>query len=168
MAVSLANFEPQAVADYDIPADDLRRGGHYVRLLQGPEALALEDIALGVYYGTAALLHEVVELDILLEREPRLLEMDRDDALALWRVNEDAHARALASEYGYLRDVIQRLFNVTVGIGALIVANASDWDLDILIESNVELPLFKPDDEQVRQASDILARLRAVNREGAI
>ncbi len=64
--------------------------------------------------------------------------------------------------------MIQRLFNVTVGIGALIVANASDWDLDILIESNVELPLFQPDDEQVRQASDILGRLRAVNREGAI
>ena len=168
MAVSLADFDPQVVAEYDITEDDLRRVEHYLRLLQGPEALALEDISSGGYYGTAALLHEVVELDILLEREPRLLEMDRDDALALWRVNEDAHARALASEYGYLRDVIQRLFNVTVGIGALIVANASDWDLDILIESNVELPLFKPDDEQIRQASDILARLRAVNREGAI
>ncbi len=82
MAVSLADFDPQAVADYDITADDLRRVEHYLRLLQGSEALALEGIALGGYYGTAALLHEMVELDILLEREPRLLEMDRDDALA--------------------------------------------------------------------------------------
>jgi len=37
MAVSLADFDPQAVADYDITADDLRRVEHYVRLLQGPE-----------------------------------------------------------------------------------------------------------------------------------
>ena len=166
MAVNLADFDPQAVAEYNITADDLRRVERYLRLLQGPDALTLRDIAIGGYYGTAALLHEVVELDILLEREPRLLEMDRDTILAFWRANEDAHAIAMASEYEYLRNVIQRLFNTTVGIGALVVANASDWDLDILIESDVEIPLFKPNDEQVGRASDLLSRLRAANREG--
>jgi len=67
MAVSLANFDPQVVAEYNITADDLRRVEHYLRLLQGPDAPALKDIAVGGYYGTSALLHEVVELDILLE-----------------------------------------------------------------------------------------------------
>ncbi len=168
MAVSLDDFDPYVVADHDITEEDLDRVVRYLRLLQGPDTLALEDIALGGYYGTSALLHEVVELDILLEREPGLLEMDRDAILAFWHANEDVHTRALAIEYRYLGDVIQCLFNVTVGIGALIVANASDWDLELLVESDVEIPLFKPDDEQVRRASDLLARLQAVNREGVI
>jgi len=161
-SLTLANFDPQVVAEYDITTDDLQRVKQYLRLVQGPDAPALEDIASGGYYGTAALLHEVVELGILLEREPRLLEMDRDAILAFWHANEDAHARALTFEYKYLRDVIQRLFNVTADIGALVVANASDWDLDLLAESDIEVPLFKPDDEQIRQASELLARLRAL------
>ena len=140
----------------------------YLQLLQGPDAPALADIAIGGYYGTSVLLHEVVELDILLEREPELLETDRDDILAFWYANEDAHVRALVSEYEYLRDVIKRLFNVTVDIGALVVANASDWDLELLVESDIEIPLFKPDDELVRHASELLARLRAVNGERVI
>jgi len=158
----LADFDPEIVADYSITGEDLDRVVYYLRVLQGPDALALDDVAQGGYYGTAALLHEVVELRILLGRKPGLLKMDRDTILAFWHINEDAHASALACEYGYLRDVIQRLFNVTVGIGALIVANASDWDLELLAESNVEIPLFKPDDKRVRQAADLLGRLRAM------
>jgi hypothetical protein len=161
--ITLTDFDPQIVAEHHITEQTLERVIRYVRLLQGEDALTLQDIALGGYYGTSVLLHEVVELDILLEREPGLLEMDRDTILTFWYANEDAHAEALISEYKYLRYVIQRLFNVTVDIGALVVANASDWDLDLLVESDVEVPLFKPDDEQVRRASVLLARLRAVN-----
>ena len=161
-------FDPQVIAKYGITENDLDQVTRYLRLLQGPDALALEDIALGGYYGTAALLHEVVELNILLEREPRLLEVGRDAILAFWHANADAHARALVIEYKYLHKAIYRLFNVMVGIGALVVANASDWDLDILIESDVEIPLFKPDDEQIGRAAELLARLRFVNGEGAI
>ena len=71
--LSLADFDPQVVAEYGVTADDLRRVERYLRLLQGPDAPAMRDIAGGGYYGTAALLHEVVELDILLERGPELL-----------------------------------------------------------------------------------------------
>ncbi|HID61464.1 MAG TPA: hypothetical protein EYP49_01775 [Anaerolineae bacterium] len=60
---------------------------HYVCLLQGEDAPTLQDIAVGGYYGTSALSHEVAELDILLEREPRLLEMDRDTILTFWHAN---------------------------------------------------------------------------------
>jgi len=97
-----------------------------------------------------------------------MFKMDRDAILAFWHANEDAHARALAIEYKYLHKVIYRLFNVLVDIGALVVANASDWDLDLLFESDVEIPLFKPDDEQIRQAAELLARLRVVSGERAI
>jgi len=60
--LTLAGFDPGVVAEYGITADDLRRVERYLRLLQGPDAPALADIAIGGYYGTAALLHEVVEL----------------------------------------------------------------------------------------------------------
>jgi len=114
----LADFDPKIVADYNITEKDLDRVVRYLRLLQGPDALALEDIALGGYYGTSALLHEIVELEILLEREPELLEMDRDAILDFWHANEDAHTQALASEYKYLRDVIRCLFDATIEIEA--------------------------------------------------
>ena len=64
--MSPADFDPQVVAEYDVTAETLDRVVRYLRLLQGPDAPALADIAVGGYYGTAALLHEVVELDILL------------------------------------------------------------------------------------------------------
>ena len=62
MAVSLADFDPQVVIEYGITAETLDRVVCYLRLLQGPGAPALADISIGGYYGTAALLHEVVEL----------------------------------------------------------------------------------------------------------
>jgi hypothetical protein len=71
----LADFDPEIVADYSITGEDLGRVVYYLRVLQGPDALALEDVAQGGYYGTAALLHEVVELRILLGRKPGLLKM---------------------------------------------------------------------------------------------
>ena len=36
----------------------------------------MRDIAVGGYYGTSALLHEAVELDILLEQDPKLSEAE--------------------------------------------------------------------------------------------
>lgn len=154
--IPLAEFDPKILTEHDVTEAELNQIVRYLRLLQGPNALALEKITVGGYYGTAALLHELVEFDILLEREPRLLEMDRNTILDFWHSNEDAHATALASEYKYLRDVIQRLLSMTVDLGALIVANASEQDFDILAESNIEAPLFKPDDEQVKEAKKCL------------
>ncbi len=52
----LANFDPKIVADYGITEEDLDQVARYLRLLQGPDALALEDIAIGGYYGTYGLM----------------------------------------------------------------------------------------------------------------
>ena len=41
MAVDLADFDPQVVAEYDITEDDLRRVEHYLRLLQEPDPPAM-------------------------------------------------------------------------------------------------------------------------------
>jgi hypothetical protein len=67
--VGLADFDPAIVAQYAITEQDLQRVARYVQLLQGEDAPTLADIVVGGYYGTSALLHEVVELRALLERE---------------------------------------------------------------------------------------------------
>ncbi len=82
--IRLADFDPEVVADYAITEKYLDRVARYLRLLQSSDALALKDVALGGYYGTSALLHKVVELDILLEQEPGLLEMDQNAILDFW------------------------------------------------------------------------------------
>ena len=77
MEISLAAFDAAIVAQYTITEQDLQRVARYVQLLQGEDASTLADIAGGGYYGPSALLHEVVELRALLEREPELLQKTR-------------------------------------------------------------------------------------------
>jgi hypothetical protein len=60
-------------------------------------------LAVGGYYGTSVFLHEVVELRILLSRDPGLLQRGYDDIDAFLQANQDAHVQALAVEYDYLR-----------------------------------------------------------------
>ena len=69
----LAIFDREAITEHHIIESDLRRVWRYVTILQGPRSRVLRDIAGGCYYGTSALLHEVIELRVLLEREPYLL-----------------------------------------------------------------------------------------------
>jgi len=160
--LTLADFDPGVVAEYGITADDLRRVERYLRLLQGPDALALADIAIGGYYGTAALLHEVVELRILIEREPRLLGGDRNSARSLLRGNRDAHLAALAAEYTYLERKIKQVFDQEVEVGALVWANADDSDFHLLVESDWPDRLFVPDAVEIGRARWLLARLKEV------
>ena len=170
MAVSLADgstelakvFDPQAVAEYNITADDLRRVERYLRLLQGPDAPALKDIAVGGYYGTSALLHEVVELGILLEREPGLLSLKRRQARAFWWRNKDAHVTALVTEYTYLRRQIGEVLGEKVEINALLWANTTRRDFDLLAESTWPGHLRIPDAAEMERARQLLARLREV------
>ncbi|MFB0537752.1 MAG: hypothetical protein ACETWR_22525 [Anaerolineae bacterium] len=81
MEISLADFDPATVAQYAITEQDLQRVARYVQLLQGEDAPTLADIAVGGYYGTSALLHEVVELRALLEGESELFQMSVDASL---------------------------------------------------------------------------------------
>jgi len=52
-----------------------------------------------------------------------------------------------------------------VSIGDLVQANASKDDLDMLIESDVELPIFEPKPEKVALAAQLLEKLRARGKE---
>ena len=83
--ISLADFDPAIIEEYGITKRKLERVSRYVRLLQGKDALTLRDIAVGGYYGTSALLHEVVELDILLQRDPKLLQRSHEEVIEFFK-----------------------------------------------------------------------------------
>jgi len=160
MALSPADFDPRVVAEYGITAETLDRVVRYLRLLQGPDAPALADIAIGGYYGTAALLHEVIELNILLKREPGLLEMDEESALNFWHANTDAHITALVAEYTYLQRRIRQVLGEKVSVGALLWVNADEHDFAMLATSDWPGPLRIPDAAEVDRARRLLGCLK--------
>jgi hypothetical protein len=163
--MNLADFDPDVVVQYHITHLELERVVRYVRLLQGPIAPTLDDIAVGGYYGTAALLHEVVELRLLLARDPELLGRDRETIQRFWRANEDAHAEALIEEYQYLRGKVAQLFAADVPLGALVVANTNRDDFNLLLESNIPVRIFEPSKSEVMQAAHWLEQVRQMGKE---
>ena len=160
--LTLADFDPGVVAEYGITAEDLRRVERYLRLLQGPDAPALADIAIGGHYGTAALLHEVVELRVLLKREPRLLHWSRSSARSCLNLHKDAHLAALVAEYTYLRRQIGQVLGEQVEMGALLQANTTMRDFNMLAESDWPGRLLYPDAVAVDRARQLLDRLKRI------
>jgi hypothetical protein len=123
------------------------------------------DIGLGGYYGTSALLHEVVEVRILLNRDRYLLTRTAPEVKAFARhtSNADAHVRGLEAEYRYLQSTILRVFGQRIDIGALLQANSrrpGDWHA--LFET--DLLFFEPSEHEIQEAEVILARLRTASR----
>jgi len=160
--LALANFDPQVIAEYGVTANDLRQVERYLRLLQGPDAPALADIAIGGYYGTAALLHEVVELRMLLKREPRLLHWSGSSVQSFLKLHEDAHLAALVAEYTYLQRQIGQVLSEQVEMGALLRANTSMRDFNMLAESDWPGRLLYPDAMAVDRARQLLDRLKRI------
>lgn len=163
--IALADFDPVIVERYGITEETLAQVVRYVQLLQGENAPTLDDIIVGGYYGTSALLHEIVELEVLLAREPGLLQFDRAAAIRFFRANLDAHVRALTEEYVYLQATIERLFGEQVGLGALVMANADQPDFEFLVESPVHVPIFKPTASELACADTLVKQMRALGRE---
>lgn len=164
--VKLSDFDPQPVIEYAITERDLANIYQYLRAMQAHLDLATwDDICLGGYYGTSALLHEVVELRILVNRDPYLLAQSDTKIKVFARLprNRDAHVRGLEVEYSYLQRVIQYLFDVHMNIGALLKVNSThpqDWD--DLFETN--LPFFAPSPQEMLEARELLAELRNLGR----
>ena len=163
--MTLADFDPAIIEEYRITERKLERVIRYVRLLQGKDALTLRDIAVGGYYGTSALLHEVVELDILLQRDPKLLQRSHEEVIEFFVQNQDAHVEGLVAEYTYLRHKLAEVFQVDVTLGALIMVNASPDDFHAVASSCCPERLFWPEEKEVHQAAAWLDSLRALGKE---
>jgi hypothetical protein len=162
--IKLTDFDPQPLIEYAITSMDLTNVYRYLQAMQANlTGGTWEEICLGSYYGTSALLHEVVELRILLSRDPYLLTRAGKEIKAFARLpdNRDAHLCGLEAEYQYLQNRIQGIFNQRIDIGALLKANSrrfGDWD--DLFETN--LPFFAPSGADIREAEIALARLRTM------
>ncbi len=163
--VDLSVFDPHIITAYHITEQDLQNAVRYVTVLQGKESQVLADLANGCCYGTSVLLHEVIELHILLTRNPHLLQGSRKDIGLYLKTNSDAHEQALIAEYSYLQERLIHISGEVIGIGALVRANASSEDFNILFKSDFEMPIFEPTPEQIVHAAKSIARLKALGRE---
>jgi len=166
VVVKLADFDPEPIIDYAITERDLTSVYQYLQAMQSHLTQGTwEEICEAGYYGASALLHEVVELRILLRRDPYLLTRAEDEIKQFARhpQNRDAHCRGLEAEYRYLQAVVHRLFAEWIDIGAMVRANTQRYgDWDDLFETN--LPFHHPSPENIAEAEYWLKRLR--NREG--
>lgn len=164
--ITLNEFDQVPIIEYNITSSDLANVYRYLQVMQSHLSEGTwAEICLGSYYGTSALLHEVVELRILLNRNPYLLTRLDEEIKGFVRHpdNHDAHLRGLEVEYRYLQAVIKRVLNQEVDIGALARANTQrlgDWD--DLFETN--LPFLEPSDEAVAEAEALLIGLQELGR----
>ena len=156
----MANFDPEAIEQHNVTARDIENARRYVALLQGTGSKTYADIAAGCYYGTSALLHEVIELRVLLKLDRWLLFRSRQRAKRFLRDNEDAHVEALKVEYPYLQRKIAEELGEKVELGDLTIANTRRLDYERLVESDLQLPIFPPTRLGTRRAVALLDRLK--------
>lgn len=161
----MANFDREAIEEHSVTARDIENALRYVTILQGTDSQTYADMAAGCYYGTSALLHEVVELRILLRRDRWLLRRSRQWIKKFLQDNEDAHVEALKVEYVYLQQKVREILGQEMGLGALIKANTTSLDYQLLVESKLRRPIFEPTEVEIKRATELLARLREVDEE---
>ncbi len=163
----MADFDPEAIKQHNVTARDIENAYRYVALLQGTDSKTYADITVGCYYGTSALLHEVIELRVLLKRDRWLLFRSRQRIRRFLQDNEDAHIEGLITEYVYLQRVIEERLGEQIGLSALVRTNTIRFDYNRLLESEIPLPFLEPTAEEVGRASRLLSRLKKLCKEGA-
>ena len=160
MSFRLANFDQEALAEHGVTQREIENARRYVVRLQGTDSETYADIAAGCYYATSALLHEVIELRVLLERDQWLLRRSGQRIKKFLENNADAHAEGLKAEYVYLQRVIRKRLGEQIGLDALVRTNTTRFDYNRLLESDLPLPFFEPTAEEVSRAGELLSRLK--------
>jgi hypothetical protein len=163
----LADFDREAIEHYTITARDIENVLRYVAILQGTDSRTYADIAAGCYYGTSALLHEVIELRIMLKRDRWLLRRPRQWIKGFLENNADEHVEGLKAEYVYLQRVIEERLGEQIGLSALVQTNTTLFDYNRLLESELPLPFLKPTTEEVSRAGMLLSRLKKLCKESS-
>lgn len=164
--ITLDEFDQLPLIEYNITSGDLANVYRYLQVMQSHLSEGTwAEICLGGYYGASALLHEVIELRILLNRDPYLLTRSDEEIKAFVRQpdNHGAHLKGLEVEYRYLQAVIKRVLNQEIDIGALVQVNTKrqdDWE-DLF---ETDLPFFEASNEEVVRAGTLLTQLREIWR----
>lgn len=161
----MADFDHEAVEQHNVTAQDIENAYRYVAILQGTDFQTYADIAGGCYYGTSALLHEAIELRILLERDRWLLRRPGQWIKKFLENNAGAHVEGLKAEYVYLQRVIEEQLGEQIGLSALVRTNTTRFDYDRLLESRLSLPFLEPTVEEVGRAGRLLSQLKKLCKE---
>lgn len=157
----LARLDPVGLNRYNIAERDVRTVEKYLSIIQAnlKGGATWQDILhYGSYYGTSLLIHEITEVRILEKRGVDPLNRSTEELQALLRTHIDAHVIALNEEHLYLQEVINRLYHFHFEVATLMKVNATEWDLEELLESDIGI--FVLEDERVDEAQRVLDRLK--------
>lgn len=112
-------------------------------------------------YSTSLVIHELVEIRILLARGIDLLKLDTDTLQQTLASNIDAHIQAIYEEHSYLQDYISRRYQQLFQIGTLLKVNRSDvyeFDLELLLSSDIGVVIIE--DDRLDEARQIISELK--------
>jgi hypothetical protein len=158
----LAQLEPLGLNRYQITEVDVQRVEKYLGIIQKnlQAASTWQDlIRYAGPYGTSILIHEVVEIRLLIARGVDPLRQSKRALQKLLARHIEVHIIALYEEHLYLQEVINRLFGQKFEVACLIKANSNDdRDLQLFLESDVGSYLLEAD--RVEEAGRALARLK--------
>jgi hypothetical protein len=160
----LARLDQVGLNRYRITEKDVEKVERYICIIQedflklGVETTWQNIAHFAGPYGTAILIHEVVEIRALEARRLRPLRRKMSSLRQLLAQHIDVHVMALYEEHRYLQEVINRLYGQTFEVATLVGANCIHGDLERFLESDIGV--FILEDDLINEAGRILARLK--------
>ena len=115
-------------------------------------------------YATSIVIHELVEITHLLDKNPKLLKLKTQALQQFLGANVTAHVMAIYEEHVFLQEYIGRMYQQQFQVATLIKANRrANNDLQLFLESDVGV--FILNEDQVEAARQILAELKGETRQ---
>ncbi len=155
-----------AVARYQITEKDIRTIERYLNIIQAD--LELEGVSLWqeiidfpLAYSTSLVIHELVEIRLLLARGIEPLKLDTDALQQTLASNIEVHIQAIYEEHFYLQEYISRRYHQLFQIGTLLKINRLDVDevdLQLLLSSNIGVVIIE--DKKLDEARQIINELK--------
>jgi hypothetical protein len=162
----LAKLDPIAVARYQITEKDVRTIERYLSIIQAD--LELEGVSLWQEiidfppaYATSLVIHELVEIRVLLARGIDPLKLDTDTLQQTLASNIDVHIQSVYEEHSYLQEYISRRYQQLFQIGTLLKVNRLDVDevdLQLLLSSDIGVVIIE--DDKLDEARRIINELK--------
>jgi hypothetical protein len=162
----LAKLDPMAVARYQITEKDVRTIERYLSIIQAD--LELEGVSLWQEiidfppaYATSLVIHELVEIRVLLARGIDPLKLDTDTLQQTLASNIDVHIQSVYEEHSYLQEYISRRYQQLFQIGTLLKVNRLDVDevdLQLLLSSDIGVVIIE--DDKLDEARRIINELK--------
>ena len=160
----LAKLDPVAVARYQITEKDLQTIEQYLKIIQAHLAGAslwqeIRDFPSA--YSTSLVIHELVEIRLLIAKGIDPLKLDSRTLQQTLANNVDAHVQAIYDEHAYLQGYIAGHYKEFYQIGTLLKSNridALETDFQLLLQSDIGVVIVE--DDKLEGARCIIAELK--------